>query len=153
MRGILVGADSWLYPSNLEKYEGMKELHCSILITVLTRKATKRVFTIIRTANRHRCSGREDQGVRVILRQGTRQTSGRNFGIRPAPSLYSTHREIASFLWKTRENLSICSLTSTNRLRANREYQESWTQLLILSVVDMVRGPQLRNPCNCLPKT
>ena len=40
-----------------------------------------------RTANRHRCSGREDQGVRVILRQGTRQYSDRNFGIRSAPSL------------------------------------------------------------------
>jgi hypothetical protein len=45
------------------------------------------MYFIIRTANRHRCSGREDQGVRVILRQGTRQTSGRNFGIRPALSL------------------------------------------------------------------
>ena len=51
---------------------------------VLTRKAIKRVDYTIRTANRHRCSGRVDQGVRVILRQGTRQTSGRNFGIRPA---------------------------------------------------------------------
>jgi hypothetical protein len=64
----------------------MKELFGSILVKVLTRKATKRVYHYIRTANRHRCSGRVDQGVRVILRQGTRQTSGRNFGIRPAPS-------------------------------------------------------------------
>ncbi len=58
-----------------------------IPVTVLTRKATKRVDIVIRTANRHWCSGRVDQGVRVILRYGTRQTSGRNFGIRPAPSL------------------------------------------------------------------
>jgi hypothetical protein len=66
----------------------MKEPFGSIPITVLTRKAIMRVFNTIRTANRHRCSGRVDQGVRVILRQGTRQTSGRNFGIRPAPSQY-----------------------------------------------------------------
>ena len=59
----------------------------SIFVIVLTRKAIKLMDYSIRTANRHRCSGREDQGVRVILRQGTRQTSGRNFGIRPAPSL------------------------------------------------------------------
>jgi hypothetical protein len=56
-------------------------------MTVLTRKASKHMDKSIRTANRHRCSGRVDQGVRVSLRQGTRQTSGRNFGIRPAPSL------------------------------------------------------------------
>jgi hypothetical protein len=65
----------------------MKRPYGRIPIKVLTRKAFKRVCSSIRTANRHRCSGREDQGVRVILRQGTRQTSGRNFGIRPAPSL------------------------------------------------------------------
>jgi hypothetical protein len=62
----------------------MKRPSGRIPIKVLTRKASKRVCCIIRTANRHRCSGREDQGVRVILRQGTRQISGRNFGIRPA---------------------------------------------------------------------
>ena len=39
-----------------------------ISVIVLTRKAIKRVDYTIRTANRHRCSGREDQGVRVILR-------------------------------------------------------------------------------------
>ena len=65
----------------------MKEPFGLIPLRVLTRKAIKHVDYSIRTANRHRCSGREDQGVRVILRQGTRQTSGRNFGIRPAPSL------------------------------------------------------------------
>ena len=37
-----------------------------------------------RTANRHRWSGRADQGERVSDPQGTRQKSGRNFGIRPA---------------------------------------------------------------------
>lgn len=42
------------------------------------------IIIAIRTANHHRCSGREDQGVRVILRQGTRQISDRNFGIRSA---------------------------------------------------------------------
>ena len=61
----------------------MKGPFGSISMIVLTRKAIKRVDYTIRTANRHRCSGRVDQGVRVILRQGTRQTSGRNFGIRP----------------------------------------------------------------------
>ena len=39
-----------------------------------------------RTANRHRWSGREDQDERVRGPQGTRQKSGRNFGIRPALS-------------------------------------------------------------------
>lgn len=38
-----------------------------------------------RTANRHRWVGREDQGVREKHGLGTRQNSGRNFGIRPAP--------------------------------------------------------------------
>ena len=52
----------------------------------VTRKAQKRVAYAVRTANRHRCSGRVDQGVRVILRQGTRQYSDRNLGIRSAPS-------------------------------------------------------------------
>ncbi len=46
----------------------MKRLLGRIPVIVLTRKATKRVDNAIRTANRHRCSGREDQGVRVILR-------------------------------------------------------------------------------------
>ena len=64
----------------------MKRSFGRILTKVLTRKAAKRVNDTIRTANQHRCSGREDQGVRVILRQGTRQTSDRNFGIRSAPS-------------------------------------------------------------------
>ena len=50
----------------------------------VTRKAHKRVAYADRTDNRHRCSGRVDQGERVILRQGTRQFNGRNFGIRPA---------------------------------------------------------------------
>jgi hypothetical protein len=42
-----------------------------------------------RTANRHRCSGRVDQGVRVILRQGTRQTSDRKLAIRSALPQYA----------------------------------------------------------------
>ena len=41
-----------------------------------------------RTANRHRYSGRVDQGVRVILRQGTRQYSDRNLGIRSSSSSF-----------------------------------------------------------------
>ena len=36
--------------------------------------------------NQHRWPGREDQGERVIAPQGTRQRSGRNFGISPAVS-------------------------------------------------------------------
>jgi hypothetical protein len=39
-----------------------------------------------RTANRHRCSGRVDQGERVIDPQGTRQKSSRKFAIRLARS-------------------------------------------------------------------
>ena len=39
-----------------------------------------------RTENRHRWAGREDQGERVSVPQGTRQKSGRNLGIRPALS-------------------------------------------------------------------
>jgi len=69
-----------------------------IPIKVLTRKAAKRVDNAIRTANRHRCSGREDQGVRVILRQGTRQYSDRNFGIRSAPSQCLSQRYLAQFV-------------------------------------------------------
>jgi len=38
-----------------------------------------------RTANRHRWSGRVDQDERVRGPQGTRQKSGRNFGIRLCP--------------------------------------------------------------------
>src|SRR3990167_4405638 len=40
-----------------------------------------------RTANRHRCSARVEQGERVRRPQGTRQKSSRNFGIRLA-SIY-----------------------------------------------------------------
>ena len=36
--------------------------------------------------NRNRWPGREDQGERVIAPQGTRQRSGRTFGISPAVS-------------------------------------------------------------------
>ena len=72
---------------------------------MLTRKASKRMDIAIRTANRHRCSGREDQGVRVILRQGTRQTSGRNFGIRPASSVEVTAKEPMQLFTK---NIGLC---------------------------------------------
>ena len=68
VRGMLARAGSWLYPSNPEKVGEMKDPFGLILVRVLTRKALKRVYKSIRTANRHRCSGREDQGVRVILR-------------------------------------------------------------------------------------
>ena len=43
----------------------------------------------IRTGNRHRWIGRVAQGERVICRQGTRQKSGRNFGIRPTSRRFS----------------------------------------------------------------
>jgi hypothetical protein len=59
-----------------------------IPVKVLTRKVQELMVQADRTANRHRCSGRVDQGVRVILRQGTRQTSVRNFGIRTAGALH-----------------------------------------------------------------
>ncbi len=36
-----------------------------------------------RTVNRHRWMGRESQGVRDNVRSGTRQKSGRTFGIWP----------------------------------------------------------------------
>ena len=83
----------------------MKRPYGRIPIKVLTRKATIRVFFTIRTANRHRCSGREDQGVRVILRQGTRQTSGRNFGIRPAPFWGAAAKEPMQLFTK---NIGLC---------------------------------------------
>ena len=83
----------------------MKEPFGSIPAKVLTRKAIKRVYITIRTANRHRCSGREDQGVRVILRQGTRQTSGRNFGIRPAPLVGAAAKEPMQLFTK---NIGLC---------------------------------------------
>ncbi len=41
-----------------------------------------------RTANRHRWMRRVASGVRENPRLGTRQNSGRNFGIRPAPNLH-----------------------------------------------------------------
>ncbi len=37
----------------------------------------------VRTVNRHRWMGRESQGVRDNVRSGTRQKSGRTFGIWP----------------------------------------------------------------------
>jgi hypothetical protein len=77
----------------------------SIPMKVLTRKAIWRVNHAIRTANRHRCSGREDQGVRVILRQGTRQNSGRNFGIRPASFLEAAAKEPMQLFTK---NIGLC---------------------------------------------
>ena len=83
----------------------MKGPFGSISMIVLTRKAIKRVDYTIRTANRHRCSGRVDQGVRVILRQGTRQTSGRNFGIRPALFKRATAKEPMQLFTK---NIGLC---------------------------------------------
>ncbi len=40
-------------------------------------------FNDVRTVNRHRWMGRESQGVRDTVRSGTRQISGRTFGIWP----------------------------------------------------------------------
>ncbi len=126
---------------------------------MLTRKAIERVDYAIRTANRHRCSGRVDQGVRVILRQGTRQYSDRNFGIRSAPSLC---------MQSVRNSLYLCIRSSVpvflngNKTRQNLETNFSLqretnhigelthaTHIFVCSVT----GPQLRSPCNCLPKT
>jgi hypothetical protein len=42
-------------------------------------------LVLIRTANRHRYSGRADQGERVISPKGTRQKSDRKLAIRSAP--------------------------------------------------------------------
>ncbi|MDB5260066.1 MAG: hypothetical protein JWN37_297 [Candidatus Nomurabacteria bacterium] len=42
-------------------------------------------LVLIRTANRHRYSGRVDQGERVISPKGTRQKSDRKLAIRSAP--------------------------------------------------------------------
>ena len=60
-----------------------------------------------RTVNRHRWMGRESQGVRDNVRSGTRQKSGRTFGIwpdltsngkarseRPLPTVYQKHRSV-----------------------------------------------------------
>ena len=55
-------------------FDGCQEMYTSV-------KACRN-----RTANRHRWEGRVDQGVREKHGLGTRQNSGRNFGIRPAPS-------------------------------------------------------------------
>jgi hypothetical protein len=92
-----VGAGSWLYPSNLPLWQGMKGPHRPIPTDTVTRKAHKRVAYADRTANRHRCSGREDQGERVNLRQGTRQFNGRNFGIRPARASHLREKQLAVF--------------------------------------------------------
>ena len=51
-----------------------------------------------RTANRHRWSGRVAQDERVRCPQGTRQKSGRNFGIRPAPSAQAGGAAVKVFL-------------------------------------------------------
>ena len=68
---MAAGADSWLYPSKRLDF-GRSANEMAIRLDScgpkLTRKASKRVYISIRTANQHRCSGREDQGVRVILR-------------------------------------------------------------------------------------
>lgn len=52
--------------------------------STVPRKSSKLQHMSDRTANRHRCSGRVDQDERVRGPQGTRQNSGRTFGIRPA---------------------------------------------------------------------
>ena len=50
----------------------------------LSRKTSKLKYMYVRTANRHRCAARVEQGEQVRVLQGTRQKSGRTFGIRPA---------------------------------------------------------------------
>ena len=84
MFGMVTEAGFWLYPSNPSNGRRMKRPQGWISVIVPTRKVHELMVTADRTANRHRCSGRVAQGVRVILRQGTRQYSDRNFGIRSA---------------------------------------------------------------------
>ena len=108
-----VGAGSWLYPSKSLLWRRMKGLQRPIPTDTVTRKAHKRVAYADRTANRHRYSGREDQGEREILRQGTRQFSDRNFGIRSASrrfslyllsNMFATYANIRHYLWITSVN-------------------------------------------------
>jgi hypothetical protein len=102
MRGMVAEADSWLYPSNKSNGPGMKGCFLAAdFVRVLTRKVFERVAYADRTANRHRCSGRVDQGVRVILRQGTRQYSDRNLGIRSASPQCLQRCGYCSFLRST----------------------------------------------------
>ena len=55
----------------------------SMKVREVPRKVGKRVALSNRTGNRHRWIGRVDQGVREKHGLGTRQKSGRNFGIWP----------------------------------------------------------------------
>ncbi len=68
---MVARADLWLYPSKrLEAIRSANEMTFRLdsCEPKLTRKAFKLTYISTRTANHHRCSGREDQGVRVILR-------------------------------------------------------------------------------------
>jgi len=47
------------------------------------------MYNRVRTANRHRWMGRESQGARGNVRSGTRQKSGRTFGIRPTNQCFA----------------------------------------------------------------
>ena len=87
-----LGAGSWLYPSKLLLWQQMKRPQGWIPMDTVTRKAQKLTAQADRTANRHRCSGRVAQGVRVNLRQGTRQYSDRNFGIRSPLTTFGESR-------------------------------------------------------------
>ena len=54
---------------------------------IVANQGVKKKFVVMlydnRTVNRHRWMGRESQGVRDNVRSGTRQKSGRTFGIWP----------------------------------------------------------------------
>lgn len=54
---------------------------------IVMNQGVKKKFVVMlygaRTVNRHRWMGRESQGVRDNVRSGTRQKSGRTFGICP----------------------------------------------------------------------
>jgi hypothetical protein len=54
---------------------------------ISVNQGVKKKFVVmlydVRTVNRHRWMGRESQGVRDNVRSGTRQNSGRTFGIWP----------------------------------------------------------------------
>ena len=69
VRNMIIGADFWLYPSNTSNWCGMKDcIYADDSYESVDQKSHVRVFIVTRTANRHRCSGREDQGERVNLR-------------------------------------------------------------------------------------
>ena len=92
MRGMVSEADSWLYPSKRLVF-GQSANETARKSGISVSQADKKSPQAYVHSRPYRkptqvLTGRVDQGVRVILRQGTRQKSGRNFGIRPAWALH-----------------------------------------------------------------